>query len=164
MVRLTQYQKALLQDLNAVGVQYLVVGGKAMQAYGIKRESLDLDLWVSRFGGNPDRLYPLLHERLHSTSSKLSPDWLRISQRRVALPSDSLPDHEIDILTSIDDLDFNGAFERATWMRSDDMSLPVASLQDLVEIKRVSHGRNQDPKRKAIDARDLEVLVALIEQ
>ena len=60
MVALNEYQSAFVQELQTAGVDFLVIGGLAMQSHGIERETHDLDIFVSRSGTNPERLYPLI--------------------------------------------------------------------------------------------------------
>ncbi len=62
MVALNAYQSALVQELQDAGVDFLVIGGRAMQGHGIERKTSDLDIFVSRSGDNPERLYPIVHD------------------------------------------------------------------------------------------------------
>jgi predicted nucleotidyltransferase component of viral defense system len=55
----------LIQQLNAAGIRYLLIGGQAMRLAGMPRFSMDWDFYIPpRDGGNFDRLNKLLENEL----------------------------------------------------------------------------------------------------
>jgi len=122
-------------------VEFLIVGGYAVAAYGHPRYTKDLDVWVLIDGTNADRLVDALGRfgfgSLGLTAADFSePDTV------VQL---GYPPKRIDILMSIDGVDFADCRMRRTEMDVDGMTSPVPfiSLDDLRRNKRAS-GRAQD--------------------
>ncbi len=159
MVALNEYQSAFVQELQAAGVDFLVIGGQAMQGHGIERETHDLDIFVSRSGTNPERLYPLIAKRLETPCSKLTPEWLRQPDKQGSIPSPN-ENKEVDVLTSIGALDFEFAAARSVKASFGELNLPILGLPELVYSKLVSAARNTSPAKER-DLKDLEMLVGI---
>jgi hypothetical protein len=155
---LTAYQSKFLQELSAARIGFLVIGGKALQAHGLRRETRELDVLVSRSRDNPECLYPLLARRLPHPNPKLSPEWLRLP-RKLSLPTTE--DKEVDVLTWIDALDFDSAIERSIEIPVSNARVRVAGLAELVYLKLISFEANEDPETKARDLKDLQALMRL---
>lgn len=158
MVALNAYQLAFVQDLQAAGVDFLVIGGRAMQGHGIERETCDLDIFVSRSGDNPERLYPLIAKRMKDPSPKLTPEGLGQPDKLASLPSSE--NEEVDVLTSIGALDFELAAARSVKVSFGEITLSILGLPELVYSKLVSVARNTSDARER-DLKDLEMLVAI---
>ena len=122
MLNLPSYQAAFLDELNSSGVGYLVVGGKAIQAHGLPRETQDLDVFVSCSTENAARLFPLIVKRVQLLGQKLTPEALSMPKKRIALPS--LEAKEVDILTSMYALDFELASARSIQVNVGTLSEP----------------------------------------
>lgn len=157
MIVLTKYQVELLRDLMVAGVDYVIIGGKAMQAYDIDRLSRDLDVWVSCEPRNAERLFPVLAGRVSQAALPSSPAWLASPGRRVVLRGDGGIE-EADVLTSIHDLDFASVLERSNRSRFEDLDVSVASVGDLARIKQLNISAGQQPSRQARDRADLVML------
>jgi hypothetical protein len=156
---LTAYQSKFLQELSAAGIGLLVIGGKALQAHGLRRETRDLDVLVSRSGDNPERLYALLARRLPHPNPKLSPEWLRLPRKLVSLPTTE--DKEVDVLTWIDALDFDSVIERSIEVPVSNARVRGTGLAELVYLKLISFEANEHPETKARDLKDLQALMRL---
>ncbi len=159
MLELTGYQLQLLSELSATGLRYLVIGGKAMQAQGLPRDSWDLDLWTSRDEDDVASLFAILRERCPGAPD-LSPAWLSSADRLVPL-TDSTLEHQADVLTSVGHLAFGEAYAARTGVEHQSLLLPIADVSTLIGIKRVSLAANAHPERKAIDEEDIRALLAL---
>jgi len=92
-------------------VQYLVIGGQAMRAYGLRRATSDLDLILGSTLANVTAATPVLRIRFRLPDGN-TPEDLLVANR--LLKSDS-----IDVLTSIDGVDFASAFNRSVRKRLD---------------------------------------------
>ncbi len=126
-------------SLNGADVRYLVVGGYAVAAHGHPRYTGDLDIWVWIDPGNARGVLAALEQFGFgdigiSTSDLMTPD--RVVQI-------GYPPVRIDLLTSIDGVDFQVCYERRLDVEMGAVMVPVISLEDLRLNKRAS-GRAQD--------------------
>ena len=129
----------ILSTFNAAGVEYLLVGAYALAAHGVPRATGDIDLWVRPSQQNAERVWRALEgfgaplERL-SVGDLATPDvvvQIGVSPRRV------------DVLTSIDGVDFDAAWPERVLVPVDGLEVPVISRRHLVANKRAT-GRPQD--------------------
>ena len=124
--------KDLLSEFNAAGVEYLVVGAYAMAAHGRVRATGDLDVWVKPSPENAKRVLAALRQfgvPLHDlTAEDLNrPDVVfQIGQEPL----------RIDVLTSIDAVDFQAAWENRFTTKLGDHQVGVLSASDLIKNKR----------------------------
>ncbi len=58
--------------LNSTGVEYLVVGGYALAAFGHPRYTGDIDIWVRSTEGNAQALLQVVRARVHALQIKRS--------------------------------------------------------------------------------------------
>ena len=125
--------------LNSTGVEYLVVGGYALAAYGHPRYTGDLDIWVRRTP--PNAAKPLL------ALGQFGFGTLGLAESDFLLPGCVVqlgyPPARIDILTSIDGVDFDSCVANRTVISVDGVPLPFIGLSDFKSNKRAS-GRTKD--------------------
>lgn len=148
----------ILRRLQAHRVRFVLVGGLAAKAHGSPTLTVDIDICYARDRENLERLAAVLGE-LGAKLRGAPPDLPFHPDRRTLERGDAftfITDHgDLDILGTpsgtggFDDLDANA--EDA--VLDDDLVVPVASLDDLIRMKR-SAGR---PK----DRVELEILGAL---
>ena len=55
-----KHQKDLLSELNAAGVEFVVIGGHAVNAYGVPRMTKDLDVLIRADRKNSEAVYRAL--------------------------------------------------------------------------------------------------------
>lgn len=129
----------MLSAFAAEDVEFLVVGAYALAAHGVPRATGDLDLWVRPSSENADRVLRALHEFGAPTTDLtqedlVSPDvvfQIGVEPRR------------IDILTSIDGVEFDAAWASREEIEVEGLPLPVLGKSDLIANKRTL-GRPQD--------------------
>lgn len=134
-------QGDLLCAFNAEGVEYLVVGGQAVNAHGAPRLTKDLDLFLRNTADNSERVFKAL---------------ARFGAPIAGLSSADFADHpddvfqigvepsRIDLLQSIAGVDFDSAWERRQLFAVEDgLTVPFLALDDLLANKLAS-GRPQD--------------------
>ncbi len=136
--------KEFIELLNKNNVKYLLVGGYAIGYYSRPRYTEDIDIWIERSKDNAQKIITVLNE-FGFASLKFSVDDLLQPGQILQL---GLPPQRIDILTSIDGVNFNDAWDRHVQDLFDDVPVFIISLEDLIQNKK-SSGR-------AKDAADLE--------
>jgi predicted nucleotidyltransferase len=136
---LTKDFKEFAELLNSNGVEYLIVGGYALAAYGHPRYTGDLDFWIGCDPGNATRVLKAL-EQFGFGSLGIAQTDLTTPERVIQL---GFPPHRIDLLTSIDGVDFGPAYARKAIVDVDGVRLDFISLEDFKRNKRAT-GRHQD--------------------
>jgi len=120
-------------------VRFLIVGGYAMAAHGLPRYTGDLDTWVWINEQNAERILNALVAFGFGS--------LDISVEDFQKPNTVLqlgfPPHRIDVLTGIDGVSFDDAWQRRVIMDVEDIQLPFISREDLIANKRAA-ARPQD--------------------
>ncbi|HET6578376.1 MAG TPA: nucleotidyl transferase AbiEii/AbiGii toxin family protein [Gemmatimonadales bacterium] len=129
----------ILFAFSAEDVEFLVVGAYALAAHGLPRATRDLDLWVGTTGGNPERVRRALI-RFGAPVEELSPDDLR---RPDLVFQIGVAPQRIDVLTSIDGVEFAAAWPGRLEAQLEGMRVPVLSREHLIQNKRAA-GRPQD--------------------
>ena len=120
-------------------VRFLVVGGYALAAHGLPRATGDLDTWIWINEGNATNVTTALRD-FGFGSLELSPEDFNKPDSVVQL---GFPPHRVDILTEIDGVLFEPAWERRVILEIDGMQIPFIGRDDLIANKTAS-GRLQD--------------------
>lgn len=131
--------KEFAELLNLNGVEYLIVGGYALAAYGHPRYTGDLDFWVGTQPKNAARLLQALAQ-FGFGSLGISLSDLTAPEQVIQL---GFPPRRIDLLTSIDGVEFSSSFQRRVEVAMDGITLHFISLDDFKANKRAT-GRLQD--------------------
>lgn len=131
--------REMLSVLNDEGVEYLVVGAYALAAHGVPRATGDIDVWLRSNDANAARAWRAM-ARSGAPMARVTTDDLTTPEMVVEVGGAPC---RIDLLTSIDGVDFDDAWERRSLVRFDDIEVPVVSPADLIRNKRAT-GRPQD--------------------
>jgi hypothetical protein len=129
----------LIAEFNAQRVEFLIVGAHALAAHGIVRATKDIDVWVRASKENAPRILRALRAfgaPLHDLSE------LDLQQPGVVFQI-GVPPIRVDVLTSIDGVDFDSAWTARFETRFADQPAAVLSTEHLVQNKRAA-GRLQD--------------------
>lgn len=129
--------EALLEE----GAEFLVVGAYAMAAHGVPRATGDIDLWVRPDADNARRVYRAL-ARFGAPLEVLGIDLGDLESADLVVQIGQ-PPRRIDLLTSVDGLDFESSWARRHVVEVDDLAVPCLSLEALKVNKR-SAGREKD--------------------
>ena len=136
---LTSDFKEFAQLLHTHGVEYLIVGGYALAAYGHPRYTGDLDFWVGT-----DRLNA---EKIIKTLKDFGFGSLQLTANDFTMPNQTVqlgyPPRRIDLLTGISGVDFRQCCERRLVVAVDGLELPFISLEDF-KINKAAVGRPKD--------------------
>lgn len=147
---------SLLRRLVAAGVDFVVVGGVAVVVQANPRYTKDLDISYALDHDNLDRLGKVLiglQARLATIDEDVPfvPDGRTLRQTQILTLATS--EGDIDLLAKPDGCpDYETLRERATAIDLDGVKVLVASIEDLIAMKRAA-GRPQD----LIDVEALEV-------
>ena len=136
---LTDDFKEFLRLLNANRVDYLLVGGYAVGLHGYPRATVDLDVWVRATGDNAERILHALRE-FGFDLPELEPTLFTDPRSIVRF---GVPPFRIEVMTSIDGVEFEACRSQAVEFDLDDVRVPVISLTDLKINKRAA-GRHKD--------------------
>jgi hypothetical protein len=135
--------------LREAGVRFVVVGAHAMAAHGVPRATGDLDILVAPERANAARLV----EALERFGAPLASHGVERKDFEVegTVYQIGLPPRRIDIMTSIDGVDFADAEESVMKVPIDGVELPILGRRQLLANK-LATGRPKD----LVDAQLLE--------
>ncbi len=128
-----------LRSLNANGVDYLLVGGFAVAIHGYPRATADMDVWVGTAKENAERIVAALRQFGFDVPG-LDPDLFVVPDQIIRM---GVAPIRIEILTSIDGVEFADCARRSVIHRIGEDHVPVIGLDDLKTNKAAS-GRNKD--------------------
>ena len=135
--------------LNSNKVEYLIVGGYALAAYGHPRYTGDLDFWIGTAAENADRVLAALNQFGFGS--------LGIRREDLTEPGQVIqmgfPPSRIDLLTSIDGVSFGPCYQRRLVFNVDGLQLGFIALDDF-KINKKAVGRYRD-------LADLEILESI---
>jgi len=147
------YYMDVLRALYSDDVRYLIVGGLAVNLYGIPRVTQDIDVVISTDRDNVARIARVLAELEYVPRLPVDPmelaekekvtDWIQNRNLKAfSFYHRKDPYKVFDILLD-HPLDFNSAYEKKTVKNIEDIEVYLVSVDDLILMKRKS-GRPQD--------------------
>lgn len=136
---LNEDYRDMLQILLGDEVRFLVVGAYAMGAYGYPRATGDIDIWVDTSHKNSKKVYASL--------AKFGAPLTNISERTFTeegiIFQIGIAPRRIDIITHIDGVRFEDAYESKEVIEVEGLHIPFISKDNLIKNKR-STGREKD--------------------
>ena len=129
----------MLKCLNKAGVDYIMVGGWAINLYGYIRATVDLDIWILPEKANAQKVYAALGE-FGAPISDINPD--DFAAEGIIFQIGVAP-CRIDIITKISGVNYSEAVERAVLKEINGIPVRVISKEDLIANKKAS-GRTKD--------------------
>lgn len=130
---------AFLRSLTARDVRFLVAGGYAVAAHGHPRYTGDLDVWLLVDEGNAGGVVAALSDFGFGALGLERSDFT--SRGRVVQLG--YPPLRIDLLTSLDGVEFEDCWPRRVEVEVDGQLVPFLGKDDLVRNKRAA-GRTRD--------------------
>ena len=129
----------MLSVLCEERAEFLLVGAYSLAAHGLPRATGHLDLWIRPSAENADRVWAAI--------AKFGAPLHDLSEKDLATPGIvfqiGVEPRRIDMLTSIEGVDFEEAWSNRIEVEIEGLKIPVISKGDLIKNKRVS-GRPQD--------------------
>lgn len=136
---LTDDFREFLRLFNAHGVDYLLVGGYAVGLHGYPRATVDLDVWVQSTVDNAERIVRAV--RVFGFESPSLEPRLFLNPNNIV--RFGVPPFRIELMTSIDGVDFAACRANSVTFDIDGLAVPVIALSDLKANKRAA-GRHKD--------------------
>lgn len=131
--------KEFLKLLDSNGVEYLLIGGYAVNIHGYVRTTNDLDIWVNVSAENATKIDRALRQFGFATA-ELTPNLFLVQNNVVRL---GRPPVRIEVLTTISGVEFERCFAEKEIIQVEELLVPVISLARLRENKAAS-GRAKD--------------------
>jgi len=124
----------MLSALSDAGAEFLVVGAHAMAAHGYPRATGDMDVWVRPSAANAERVWKaLVRFGAPLTGLELGD----LSTPGIVFQIGVVP-NRIDVLTSIDGVEFEPAWKRRAVTGIGELQVPLLAVQDLIANKRAT--------------------------
>lgn len=129
----------MLSALCTEDVEFLLVGAYAMAAHGYPRATGDMDIWIRCSDENARRIWQAL-QRFGAPLADLSLDDLQTPDTVFEI---GVAPRRIDILTSIDGVEFDEAWSQRQIIEAEWQTFSVISRVHLLQNKKAS-GRPKD--------------------
>lgn len=145
----------LLQHLNEAGVDYIIVGGYAVNYYGYHRTTDDLDIWLKPDNANKQKLITALKAMLFDEDDIYHLNTIDFTRHQTFSIGD-LP-AKADFLTYISGVDYETADAQKIIHNANNVLIPFIHINHLVLSKMSSErlkdkadveGLQQSQKRK----------------
>ncbi|MBI4025830.1 MAG: hypothetical protein HY360_12670 [Verrucomicrobia bacterium] len=146
MIQFPRDFKEFLALLNSKGAEYLVVGGYAVGYHGYPRATGDLDIWIAVSRQNAQKMVGILKE-FGFDPPELKEELFTQREKIIRM---GYPPLRLEILTSIDGVEFEECYRRRIEVRIQDVLVQMISRDDLI--------RNKKASRRHKDLDDLEKL------
>lgn len=137
--------------MNENKVEYLLVGGYAVAIHGFPRYTKDFDFWVNPSKQNAKKVY--------KTMIDFGLEFLEFTiedfRNKDKIFYFGNPPNRVDLLTSIESLEFDEVYKARKEVIYDDVKINVISEEFLIKNK-LSTGRSKD----LMDAEELKKIIA----
>lgn len=131
--------KDILLCLKEEGTDFIIVGAYALAAHGLPRATGDIDIWIRSSAHNARKVLRALATFGAPLSNLTEQDF---TSPDMVLQIGVEP-CRIDILTSIDGVEFGEAWENKMSVIVDDVAVQILSKKDLLKNK-LAAGRDKD--------------------
>lgn len=156
--RFPRHFKDFITELNRYEVEYMLIGGYAMGAYGHIRGTNDLDIFINATDTNAQRMMKAC-QNYGIPAEDLKKEMFLV-QKMVGIGQ---PPLRIELLKKLDTIDFEYAYKRAKSIEVDGVSINVVDLEDLILLKKAAV-KGREKSRDQEDLTYLEKIKAKIKQ
>lgn len=147
------YYEQVFKALNRDKVKYLIIGGMAVNLYGLPRFTNDLDIFAELSEENLLKLVKALKKLGFKPRVPVRPEDLADKKKReewkrkrnmvvFSLYNEKIPYEVVDVLLNTT-LDFTKAYKRRREIGAAGIKIPLVSIGDLLTLKKTS-SRKQD--------------------
>jgi hypothetical protein len=137
---LEEHQK-LVADMIADGIQFILIGGYAVNFHGYNRTTGDLDVWLQPNNDNKTKILQLLKKYDFDPDSLEQIGQLDFTQPLVFSIGDE--PYKTDFLTKVSGVTYEDADKEKDIFAYDDISVPFINLHHLV-LTKMGTGRGKD--------------------
>lgn len=139
--------RSIIEAFNKHKVEYLLIGGFAMGAYGHVRSTGDLDIFIHATKENAVRaLQACIDFGIDKEDLK---EEMFLVEKMIGI---GMPPLRIEILKKLDKVDFKFAYQRAEIKTIDGLRIHVVSLDDLILLKEAAvKGRDKERDREDLN-------------
>jgi len=123
--------KEFLRLLNSNGVEYLLIGGYAVNYYGYARATADMDVWIALHPQNAERLVSAVGEfgfKNVTADTFLNKQIVRFG----------VPPFRIELLSAISGVEFENCYTQRRNVLLDGIPVSLISLEQLKANKRAA--------------------------
>jgi len=150
----------IFKAFNGAKIEYLIVGGVAVNLYGYNRFTGDIDILLALDKNNLEKMEKLMHKLGYSPrlpveihelqdTAKLK-GWIKEKGLKAyTFINNKRPQLDIDILVE-ESLVFEKQFKKRTKIKVWDMQLPVISLGNLISMKKKTNRQKDIDDVKAL--------------
>lgn len=131
--------KEFLKLLNENKVEYLLIGGYAVNYYGYVRPTGDMDIWISMSRKNAEKVVAALRE-FGFVSSEINAE---LFVKEKSLVRMGVPPMRLEITNYIDGVEFSESFNERELIQIEEIKVNLISLKHLKATKKAS-GRYKD--------------------
>ncbi|MBI4237627.1 MAG: nucleotidyltransferase [Deltaproteobacteria bacterium] len=128
----------LFRCLNDHGVEYLLIGGMAVIAYGFPRATKDIDIFINPTATNAVHCLEALEALGFGTAALTTAEKLAVTE--VTIFKDLF---RLDVLTQVKGIEFLRAWQQKVFFEVESILIPALSRDDLIASKRAA-GRPGD--------------------
>lgn len=136
-----EYSRNVLIELNKYDVEYLIIGGYAVNYHGYNRTTGDVDLWVKPDNLNKEKM--ILAFRELEIEEPVLNDVRKMNFEELIVFSDGEKPYKIDFITRVYGVEFDDAWSNKILFETDGITVPFINLHHLV-ITKFNTGRPQD--------------------
>jgi hypothetical protein len=148
------YYVDILRKFHELNIEYLIIGGLAVNLHGIPRVTQDIDIVISTNSSNIEAIIRAMNELGYTpkmpgvmaedlNDDKKIEEWINERNMKAFCFHHTLkPFQEIDILLS-HSLDFENAYKKRLVKSAEGFDISIVSMDDLIKLKKES-GRAQD--------------------
>jgi hypothetical protein len=121
-----------IELLNKHGVEYMVVGGYALAFHGKPRHTGDMDIWIHNTEANAERVMRVVQDFGLGSLGLRKDDFVKEG----AVTQIGYPPLRIDILNSIDGVDFKEANSKRQFAETEKGRIPFIGVEDFIKNKK----------------------------
>jgi len=131
---LTQDYQDIITLFNKHNVKFLIAGAYAMSKVGYSRSTYDIDLWIEKTKENAINIFHALDE--FGVPFKIDPDDFLAPNSVLQI---GIEPNRIDILTDIDGLTFQEAWQNRQLIKFDEIEAYSLEIHDIIKNKTASN-------------------------
>ena len=134
MLKMSADFRDFLKLLSEKNVEYLLIGGYAVNYYGYVRDTGDMGIWVRSTDGN----IHLTAEALEEFGCASKQDTLPYLKQSGKIIRMGVPPFRLEVSTGIDGVEFDECYVNRVIFYLDETPVSLLSLNDLLKNKRAS--------------------------